>query len=324
MGRTLDALKQAKTNGKPVGDVAPLPAEVEPAAAGQAAEPVEDIPFIEVGGPGQVLDASPSAAPRPVPKPWPAPPPSKTLFQWVPGDCESRAREVGPVTVAFQPLPVAPPLGPARERFARELVALHQPEDPLSEQYQAVLSQLTEQFPAGEPRAVLFTTGASGSGKTTVLLNLAVAYARQDVGKVVAVEASIGPSVFATKLGLPAEPGWREVLTGAVPLHRALQETGQANLCALASGSEALAGKAAAAREGMRLVLHHLREYFDLVLVDGPSWDNGPGMAALASAVDGVYLVVRHAETQTPEVEELLYRIPQRGGRLCGYVLTQP
>jgi Mrp family chromosome partitioning ATPase len=324
MGRTLDALKQAKANGKPSAEVAPPPAEPELAVAGPAVEPVEEMPFIEVGGPGQILDASPSAAPKPTAKPWPTPPPSKRLFHWVPGDSEGRAQDVGPVTVAFQPLPVSPPPGPARERFARELVALHQPEDPLSEQYHAVFTELTGQFPAGEPRVLLFTTGASGSGKTTVLLNLAVAYARMDRGKVVVVEASIGPSVFATKLGLPGAPGWREVLTGAVPLHRALQETGQANLCALTAGTEGLAGKAAAAREGMRLVLHHLREYFDLVLVDGPSWDNGPGMAALASAADGVYLVVRHAETQTPEVEELLYRIPQRGGRLRGYVLTHP
>src|SRR5690348_728899 len=102
MGRTLDALRQSRTNGRSPANHIPTPPPSETSAA-QPAEAVEEIPFIEVGGPGKVVEASPSVVATPAAKPVRTPPPvTKPLFQWVPGESESRGREAGPVTVAFQ------------------------------------------------------------------------------------------------------------------------------------------------------------------------------------------------------------------------------
>src|SRR5207302_4188833 len=130
---------------------------------------------------------------------------------------------------------------PARERFGRDLVAFHQPEHPLSEQYRGLLASLTAQLPGGEPLALLFTRGASEAGKTTVLLNLAVTCAGQGNARVAVVDAGGSQGAVARKLCLAPAPGLGEVLANTISLQRALAETGLPNLFVLPAGAEGLA-----------------------------------------------------------------------------------
>jgi Mrp family chromosome partitioning ATPase len=181
-----------------------------------------------------------------------------------------------PTNVVFLPLPGGG-LAPARDRFGRELVAFHQPEHALSEQYRALLTSLTAQLPAGEPLALLFSCGPTEAGKTTVLLNLAITCAREGRSRVAVVDAGGSQGAVAGKLGQPQAPGLREVLANTVSLQRALAETGQPNLCVLPAGS---GGDSLPPGDVLRPLLRQLREHFDWVLVDGPAWDGTPGMVA--------------------------------------------
>ena len=128
---------------------------------------------------------------------------------------------------------------------------------------------------------------------------------------------------IAKRLGLPLAPGLHEVLAGTTSLQRALQETGQLNLQALTAGEMTAPGSSRLAGEAMRSVLRHLRSRFDLALVDTLPWDGRPDVVALGSYCDSVYLVVRQADAQKPEITELLQLIPQQGSRLRGCILTQ-
>jgi Mrp family chromosome partitioning ATPase len=227
------------------------------------------------------------------------------------------------VAVAFRPLPAQPPpLPPAAERFAPDLVAFHRPDHPVSEQYRSLLQTLTGPSPVAGAQVLLFTAAATAAGTTTAVLNLAVTAAREGDLRVVVVDADVGQPAVADRLGLPAAPGLHEVLAGTASLHEALRETGQANFQALTAG-KVRAGACRLAAEPMRSVLRHLRGRFDLILVDAPPWDGGPDVVALGSFGDAVYLVVRQDQAQAPEVTELLRLIPQQGSRLRGCILTQ-
>ena len=72
----------------------------------------------------------------------------------------------------------------------------------------------------------------------------------------------------------------------------------------------------------MRSVLRHLRDRFDLVLVDAAPWDGRPEVVTLGSFCDAVYLVLRQNDAETPLVQELRQLIPQQGSRLRGCILT--
>jgi Mrp family chromosome partitioning ATPase len=227
------------------------------------------------------------------------------------------------VAVLFKPIPPEPaPLEPPGKRFAPELLAYHQPDHPVSEQYRALWKSIAAPLPAGRAQVLLFTGAFPAAGTTTALLNLAVTAVREGKLRVVAMDADWRSPALADRLGLPLGPGLQEVLGGTVPLKRALQETGLPNLVALTAGAAGNNATAPLAGEGMRSVLRHLRSRFDLVLVDAPPWDGRPEVIALGSFADTVYLVTTQDKAQASEVTDLIELIPQQGSRLRGCILT--
>src|SRR5579871_1222911 len=171
MGRILEALMHGARKPSSAPRAEPLP--VAPAVPTPPELPEsDDIPFVEVGGPGTVRNnpppaprvftpAAPSQA-KPIILPPPETPPS-------------------PPAVTFQPAdrPSAP-LAPAGRRFAAPLIAFHQPDHPVSEQYRALLAGLKGQLRTEGSQVVGLMAPVSGMGATTVLLNLAITQARLD------------------------------------------------------------------------------------------------------------------------------------------------
>jgi Mrp family chromosome partitioning ATPase len=292
-----------------------------------------DIPYVEVGG-GAIELGGTGLATRKTPladgltsKKGPQPTTSPSIRasihstgKWqapVETSAESEAR-----SIAFQPLPaVQLPARTARRRFAAELITFHDPEHPVSTQYRSLLSGLTAQLPLGGPQVLLIAAAYSTAGATTVLLNLAITRAQQGNSRVAVVDANLRQPAIAERLGIAAGPGLRDVLTGRFPWQRALKESGQPHLLALTAG-EPVGASAWPPAESIRNVLQQLRKHFDMVLVDAPAWDGGPEMAALGSACDAVYLVLRPAETESARVAELTQLVPHLGGHLGGYIIT--
>jgi capsular exopolysaccharide synthesis family protein len=336
MGRILEAIKQAELKRTRPAETAPPsrpyapPAGTLPANTQAKLHPAEgsdtEVPFIEVGGPHNAIEGSPSvlaaspvrgkkteapklAAPvTPAPAAKPAPP---------------VVAETTPVTIAFQPFPaVPPPVPPPAERFASDLVAFHRPDHSVSEQYRSLLNAMAPALSPGHAQVLLLAAASQKAGTTTTLLNLAITAARGKL-RVVVVDADVRRPAIAQRLGLALAPGLHEVLAGTTSLQKALQETGQVNLHALTAGEIGPAGGARLAGEAMRSVLRHLRSRFDLTLVDTLPWDGRPDVVGLGSYCDSVYLVVRHAEAEKSEVTDLVHLITQQGGRLRGCILTQ-
>jgi tyrosine-protein kinase Etk/Wzc len=224
-------------------------------------------------------------------------------------------------TIWFKPYPVPPPPLPhAEDRFTRDLVAFHRPDDPVSEEYRGLLKALLAQLPGTRGPVLLLTGAAQQIGTTTVSLNLAITAARAGKLRVAVVDADVRRPAVAKCLGLPLARGLHEVLAGFVSLQRAIRETGQPNLHALTAGEPGV-GCARLAGEAMRAVLRHLRGQFDLTIVDGMPWDGRPDLVALGSSCDAVFLVVPQESAETAEVADLTEVIPQQGSALGGCIL---
>jgi Mrp family chromosome partitioning ATPase len=315
MARILEALKQAETRrGRPVTAVA-APRPYRPDAEPTTDVEDETIPFIEVGAPRtpaprQVgIDAALPVERVGLQPPWengvPASPPQPLL------------------QVTFQPVH-AEPIVPGPERFAADVIAFHRPEHPVSEQYHRVVADMRVRLPAEQPHVLLFTSAVPRAGTTTVLLNLAVSYAREGHANVVLVDANLRRPAVAERLGLPTAPGLQDVLSGTIALPQALRETGQAKLHALTAGKALDGGSSLLAGEAMRAVLRHLRGRFHWVLVDAPCWAGRPEVVALGAACDAVYLVLPQLHAKSPEVEGVVHAMPRQGNRLRGCIFTEP
>jgi Mrp family chromosome partitioning ATPase len=316
MGKFLETLKSLERPSMPAPASPPDP--VEPA------EPADAVEFIEVGGRRGPVEGSPAVLASMV-----APP----LKVAVGGRAESGPRfqhaaatapDASGLTVAFRPL-VAPArvLAPPQARFAPELVAFHRPETPAARQYQALASTLAGQLPGGQAAVLFFVSVTRGVGATTVLLNLALTFARHGRQRVAVVDADLWGGSVAVRLGLGAGPGLREVLHGTIMLHQALQETGEPNLLALTAGEGATVPLAGRLAVGVAAVARQLREQFDLILLDAPPVQERPEISELATASDAVYVVVPQSAAETAQTAALVRSLAYQGSPLRGQILTE-
>lgn len=343
MGRMLDALKQPNSpTNRPVEDRAARPASPPP-VDDIGADAEEVVSFIEVGGPRDTLSASPDvlAAPKPtrfappviteappVTAPAPVPPVATApVVQAVGG--ESPAAAVVPLKLEISPTPALAPWAvqfqpwatPKASRLAAELISFHQPDHAVSVQYRHLLQGLLAHLSGPRGQVLLFTAPSPWTGTTTVLLNLAVTAARRVACRVAAVDANLRRPALAGRLGIAPTPGLRDVLAGAVALPAAVQETGQPNLWALAAG-RAESGEVRLPFDWLMPTLQQMREHFDLVFVDAPSWNEGSEVGALAAICDAVFMVLHQKDAPQGEKVGNLPGLRQPPTNLQGCILT--
>jgi Mrp family chromosome partitioning ATPase len=295
----------------------------EPAAA--TVETTDDAPFIEIGGPtGPIFSASLGTPPapralgetepalRPQPK---VDEPTRTYPRLVPPpaaylsvrfhDVAQRAGAAGSVA------------GPDSS-----LVVFHLPDHAVSGEYRALRDEIRKQLPETPSRVLMWTAAAAEAGTTTVLLNLAIALASEEKGRVLVLDANLKRPAIAAKLGLKPGPGVSEVLTNRVPLTLAMQPTAVERLDALTAGDATDASTTAMGREFPRM-LAQLRHWYDFVLVDGGTWGVMPERDATCSSADAVYLVTRDTHVDRPEFAAARGWVKELGGLLRGYVTTR-
>jgi Mrp family chromosome partitioning ATPase len=289
MGRMLEALRQAGTRRNGDGEAPPAEDDFISDFAN------EEVPFIEVG-PERSVEASPAVLGAEPPRLRLAAPPAEPL----------------PAAVVS----LRPPLSP-NQRFARELVAFHQPDAPAAAEYRRLAAALFQGAIPGPAHVLLCAGVAAGSGATTVALNLGIGLAGRDGRNVIIVDAECAQPAVAERLGLRARPGLADVLAGRESLDRALQETGLENLTALAAGVADGEWRASHSGEAFRPVLRLLRDRFDVVLIDG-----GLEVGGVAEACDAAYLVVSQAAAGAAATAERARSLLRQGVPLRGCIVT--
>jgi Mrp family chromosome partitioning ATPase len=197
--------------------------------------------------------------------------------------------------------------------FGPELIAFHQPDDPVSVQYRSLVAEIVTQLPGAKPRMLLLVAAKPSIGATTVALNLGVTIARQDGIRVILVDTNFAQPDIAPRLGLAVSPGLRDVIARQNPLAWSIQETLQSNLFALTAGRDDAPPPAALAP-----IIEQLRSRHDWIVVDGGPWDER--LVPLAEACDAVYLI--HAENNVAS-HELIGSILNATGRLRGCIITR-
>src|SRR5579859_730878 len=148
----------------------------------------------------------------------------------------------------------------------------------------------------GKSKVVLVSSPATGEGKTTTALNLAVALAQR--GPTCLVEGDLRAPVLRDALALKGNLGLAEVLGTRAGLSEALQPVSDvpglkilAVNSAPANAADLLAGPA------MQNVIGSLRQSFDYVVIDTPPVIPFSDARTLAVLSDGVILVGRYAQT---------------------------
>jgi hypothetical protein len=305
MARMLAALR--KTERQPPPPETILLAPVCASEDDVSVEPVstEEIPFIEVGGRGSPLDASPSVLAA-------TPKFASPIIRFQPvATPQPPVLAVETAVVAFRPVNIEPP----SERFAAELVTFHKPDDPVTRQFRVLVRELEGTLLTEAPAVLVFVTASAVPTAIDAVLNAAIVAAAE---RRVIVTESV-PSGVAERLGLRAFPGLADVVAHRITLVRAVQPSGLGQLDVLTAGriTEDDPPPSAAA---IRTVLAALRGRGERIYVCAPAGEPAALQPWLLEC-DSAYLILPTADADAPRGKELMRQIRKLGGPLQGCIL---
>ncbi|MCS6777994.1 MAG: polysaccharide biosynthesis tyrosine autokinase [Chloroherpetonaceae bacterium] len=217
-----------------------------------------------------------------------------------------------------------PALGyiPRVERPDMRLLTADRSGGSLLESYRVLRSNV--RFAAvGEPlNSIMVTSTAPGEGKSMTSCNLAIAMAL-DGKRVILVDADLRRPTVHEKFGIRNTPGLTNVLVGALPLDRALQDTDIENLQILASGPLPPNPAELLNSNSMLHVQQQLKQRADVVIYDTPPCLSVADAQVMSSNVDGVIYVVQLGSTRKSALRHGFELLRQAQARVLGIVYNK-
>ncbi|GAA4915531.1 capsular exopolysaccharide synthesis family protein [Actinomycetospora succinea] len=149
-------------------------------------------------------------------------------------------------------------------------------------------------------RVLLVTSSVQSEGKTTTVIDLALALSAAG-HSVLAIDADLRRPHLADATGLESAVGLTSVLAGRMRMEAAVQ-TWQRSFDILPSGPQPPNPSELLASRQMRQLLDEARARYDFVVVDSPPLLPVTDAAAIAPSTDGALLVCRFKTTKTWQV----------------------
>lgn len=186
--------------------------------------------------------------------------------------------------------------------------------------YRAVRTGILLSSSEMAPKSILFTSAASGEGKSWTAVSTAIVFA-QMVDRVLLIDADLRKPRCDTALNCNRSPGLAEVLTGNEKLASAIQCTKVDGLHLLSAGLIPPNPTELLGSSKMRGILAEAAALFEHVLIDAPPILPVSDSVLLSRMVDGV-VIVANAKTAKPLVREGCSRLRLVGAKLLGVVLN--
>ncbi|HEX9246027.1 MAG TPA: polysaccharide biosynthesis tyrosine autokinase [bacterium] len=202
------------------------------------------------------------------------------------------------------------------------LVAIPQHNPPFDEAYRQLRVALEARKNGKAGKAFVVTSLKPGEGTSTVVANLARAFARAGTRTIV-IDASLRRPTQHTRFGIANEKGLVQVLRGEAGVDDVLAKTDDANLSVLPAGgvikeTDELFGSGAIAE-----VLAGLKQRGGVILVDTPAAGAFTDAFSLAGLASGVLLVLDARQAPGTAAEQVKSQLTRLGAKVLGIVLTK-
>lgn len=197
------------------------------------------------------------------------------------------------------------------------------PSTPAFESFRSLRTSLIFSHAVKSLRSIVVTSAAPGDGKTTVVSNLAAAFAQQGM-KVLAVDCDLRRGRLHSAFNLPRTPGLTDLVTGQATLEEVIRETSIPNLSLMAAGTRPPNPSELLGSDPVRHLLAQIGNQFDLMILDTPPVLAAADAPILGSIVDGVIVLVRMGITDKNAAKRALERLNVVGARVLGTVLNDP
>jgi len=201
---------------------------------------------------------------------------------------------------------------------------LDRPNSPESEAIRGIYTavRLSSRFDGGAARVLMIASPLSGEGKTMLSVNLAMALAQH--GSTCIVDADLRKGGAALRLGVVAERGLANVLSGEVELDEAFVPGVRVpGLTLLPVGTLSCEPGKLIASSAMNDLVAQLRQRFEFIVIDSPPILPVADARSLSALVDGIIMVGRSGVTTRENMRramELLQGV--RSAPILDYVLN--
>ncbi len=307
-------------------------AAIANAAARQLSEVVDDLESVTT--PGKV---SPVAVQTVQPAAVPTSPTGRALWQWVllgtlvgiaAGVVLALVRNAMDNTVKslaqLRQVSGVPNLGVIladSQVRKRPLIVHDDPQSPRAEAFRQLRTNVQFVDVENEHKILTVASPVAGEGKTTTLVNLAIALGA--AGKrVLIVEADLRRPKAADMLSIDRSVGLTSVIAGRMPVLQAIRTWKSGPIDMLASGPLPPNPSELLAHHRMRSILGELRQRYDVILVDTPPLIPVTDAAAIAPATDGVILLCQFHRTTRPQIDAAVEALGAVGATIVGSVFT--
>ena len=191
-------------------------------------------------------------------------------------------------------------------------------------EYQRLRGALQSIPEARRGRGIVVCSSVQGEGASTVAADLARICALHNGAKVLLVDAAIRHPNVHRRFRITRQPGLVNVLEEGRPLsEKEISQSRIPGLFLLPAGDSRLDPTTAFESERCRIMLCHLGEAYDYVILDSGPVHSCPETLALAEQASGVVLVVRAERTRVEVVQAARDQLLNRGAHLCGVVLNR-
>jgi succinoglycan biosynthesis transport protein ExoP len=196
------------------------------------------------------------------------------------------------------------------------------PQTPHAELFRQLRTNLEFLRVEDEPFSLVVSSSLPGEGKSTVTLNLALAFAEVNE-RVLLVDADMRRPSVAERLDLEGAAGLSTVLVGRARIDDVVQEWGEHGLHVLTAG--ALPPNPAQLLDSPRMteLLAELESRYDVVVVDSPPVLPVTDAQLLARHTRGLLMVADSRQVRRHHLAEALRQLTNVDTRLLGVVLNR-
>jgi len=174
-----------------------------------------------------------------------------------------------------------------------------------------------------EADTFLITSARPAEGKSTTAANLAIALAQGET-KVCLVNADLRRPTIEKVLGIPTnQHGLGDWLADPTITNIMVSVPGTPGLVVVPAGPPPPNPGELLATGRFASLMEELSEQFDIVLIDAPPVLSAADASSIASAVDGVIIVVDSSRTDTDTLLRVRAEIDRAGGKVVGAILNR-
>lgn len=171
-------------------------------------------------------------------------------------------------------------------------------------------------------RVIGITSAGQGEGKSTSVINLAVAFA-MDGKRVIIVDADLRKPSLHRYFELPRGFGLTNVATGQVSLADAIQTTTIEGVSLLGAGPLRPNPPEVLNSKGVRAIFTRLAEEYDLVIVDMPPTAGLSDSSVLSTIIDGMLIVIAENQTHFGQLQIALRALEGVDSPILGFIYNK-